>query len=114
MTLTQEYLGCVSTRLARRDYPKSRWIEFCERMLAEGYTVDLREAHSTVSKYVTVWNLGRKFTARFSNHGATRQDNDPVDFFVGVNSFGTTTTEQAIEAAITKLGKSPFAVKETA
>ena len=68
-----------------KDYPKAKWIEFCEEMLSRGYTVELREARESVSKYITVWNLGKSFCVRFSNHGAHKIPNDSCDFFVGRN-----------------------------
>lgn len=104
MKVTTDYLVQRTARTVAAGYDKPKWIVFCERMLAEGYLVELREAQESVSKYITVWNGSTKFCVRFSNHGAHRLPNDPCDFFVGKNSFGTTNTEQAIKATLKALG----------
>lgn len=107
LKITPAYLQNRTDGLAERGYTKARWIEFCERMLAEGYAVTLYEARQTVSKYLTIRNCGRRFKVRFSNHGGHRQTRDDCDFFVGRNSFGTTNTEQAIAATLASLGPVP-------
>ena len=105
-----EFLKSRVERAANSGYPqKAKWIEFSETMLRLGYTVELREATQSVSKYLTVWNLGRSFCVRYSNHGAHKIPNDSCDFFVGRNSFGVTNTAQAISATIEALGPSPLA-----
>lgn len=103
MRMTAEYLKRRAENTVSAGYDKPKWIRFCERMLSEGYAVTLREARESVSKYITVTNGDRKFTVRFSNHGAHKLPNDPCDFFVGWNSFGVTNTEQAIAATLDAL-----------
>lgn len=111
-TIDTSFLESRSRRAESSGYDKPKWVEFCEAMLLRGYTVELREAASSVSKYLTIWNMGRKFTVRYSNHGATPIPGDPVDFFVGKNPklHRTTNTQQAIEATIAALGESPAAL----
>lgn len=106
LQITTSYLDARAADLEKRGYGKSKWIMFCERMIAEGATVRLYEARQTFSKYVTVSAEGRPpFKVRFSNHRPikAREIGGDCDFFVGVTNLGVTTTEQAIAATISHL-----------
>lgn len=86
-------------------YTKQKWVEFCEEMLRQGFTVRLYEARRTVSKYITVSrpdDHSRSFKVRFSNHKPIkyRETAGDCDFFVGRTHLGVTTTQQAIEATV--------------
>lgn len=83
-------------------FEKQRWVHFCEVMLERGYRVTLYEAKQTVSKYVTVHRGDKRFKVRFSNHKPIerRELAGDCDFFVGITNLRTTTTNQAIAAAI--------------
>lgn len=85
---------------ANLGYQKQKWVQFCEAMLAQGYTVTLYEARRTVSKYVTVSQGERKFTVRFSDHKPIlhREQQGDCDFFVGRTNLRVTTTHDAIAA----------------
>jgi hypothetical protein len=105
--ITWDFLQQRAAFHARANYPKAKWIQFCEAMIKAGYRVEMYEARKTVSKYITVFNGSRRFKLRFSNHGAMHQGPlEDCDYFVGRNSFGTTTTEMAIDATIKELGPS--------
>lgn len=95
-TLDLGYIQQRSEGVAAAGYDVPKWLWFCRLMIEAGCTVEFYEVKA--SKYITVWRFGRKFKVRFSNHGGTRISGDTVDFFVGRNSFGTTTTQDAIEA----------------
>ena len=84
-------------------YPKkAKWIEFCETLLDEGYTLRLYEARETVSKYITISKSGSPLTfkVRFSNHRPihSREVQKDCDFFVGVTNLTVTNTQQALIA----------------
>lgn len=101
-----------TTYLSKRvhpDYPKAKWIEFCEEMLARGYKIQLYEARETFSKYVTVVQGDKRFRVRFSNHRPhrTRELGGDCDFFVGVTHTGTRNTNDAIRATTAFFGESP-------
>lgn len=111
LKVTLDYLQKRTANLAERGYPKSKWIGFCEAMLAAGLKVSLYEARRTVSKYVTV--RGPKgtqpFKVRFSNHRPirAREAGGDCDFFVGVTNLAVTTTEQATAATLRHFGRLP-------
>jgi|JI7StandDraft_1071085.scaffolds.fasta_scaffold145277_5 hypothetical protein len=81
-------------------YPKQKWIEFCETLMAEGYTLSLYEARATVSKYITVRSQGKAFKVRFSNHKPIKGKEmaGDCDFFVGRTHTGVRTTGDALIA----------------
>ena len=94
--VTRELLDSkISTR-----YGKQKWIIFCEKLLAEGYTLTLYEAKKTFSKYITVRKDGKSFKVRFSNHkpALDKQIKNDSDFYVGYSYSGITTTEDALRA----------------
>lgn len=105
MRVTQEFLD-ERVRIAEENgWGKAKWIEFCEKMMADGYYLKLYEARKTVSKYITVINpedSGHKFKVRFSNHRPIkhREVSGDCDFFVGVTNLGVTTTDDAIKATL--------------
>jgi len=111
--VSRDFLAERTARAEAFGYPKAKWVQFCEAMLDQGYTLKMYE--NGASKYILVFNLGLRFKLRFSNHpGRHRGRVESCDFFVGVNEFGTWTTAQAIDATVAALGPSPFAPKETA
>lgn len=71
-------------------------------MLRRGFTVELHEAVTTVSKYVYVRRGNGVFKVRFSNHApnARKEETGDCDFFVGRTNKTITTTSQAITATI--------------
>ena len=106
LRVTHEYLMRRDDDLKSRGYPTPKWIAFCRHFLDLGLRVRLYEARRSVSKYVTL-ERGKKarrktFKVRFSNHRPIRfrEEKGDCDFFVGVCNRQTTTTEQAIEAAM--------------
>jgi hypothetical protein len=101
MLLTHDYLQFRIACAINAGWPKAKWMEFCEAMLALGFELTLYEAKSTVSKYITVWDRTRSFKVRYSNHKPAwhREREMDCDFFVGKCNFGTWNTAQAIAAA---------------
>ena len=97
-SVTADMLNARATWSQERGYPKQKWIQFCETMLADGFSVSLYEAQKTFSKYVTVSNGKQSFKVRFSNHRPIkrREEAGDCDFFVGVCNHVTHTTEQAV------------------
>jgi hypothetical protein len=101
MVVTPQFLAARAERSTSRGYTKQKWVEFCETLLSEGYSLKIYEARRTVSKYITVSRKGRaSFKVRFSNHRpiADREDRGDCDFFVGVTNRTVTTTAQALDA----------------
>jgi len=98
--VTQEYIDKRAANYAEKGYPKTKWMEFCEWALREGYGVRLYEARQTCSKYVTLDRGPKSYKVRFSNHLPTRERelNGDCDFFVGITHTGKRTTEDAMEA----------------
>lgn len=111
LTVDTDFLRGRAKAARAGGFPKPRWIEFCETMIGLGYTVTLHEAASTVSKYVTVFNLGKRYKVRFSNHrpAKDRQQHRDCDCYVGVSHGRTVTTDEAIAETVAALGPSPFA-----
>lgn len=77
-------LELLSSKTAN-NYPKQKWIMFCEYFLQKGYELTLYEARRTVSKYITISNGIKSCKIRFSNHKPIleREINQDCDFFVG-------------------------------
>lgn len=98
--VTLPFLQERARRAIALGYQKQRWIEFCETLLADGFSITLYEARRTVSKYVTVSRGDRSFKVRFSNHRPikSREAAADCDFFVGVCNAVTTNTTQALAA----------------
>ncbi len=101
--VTQGLLNSRINFLKANDWPKSKWIFFCEEMLRLGFTVELYEARQTKSKYCTVKRpaTGKKpFKVRFSDHKPIyhREAAGDCDFFVGVTHTGVRNTQHAINA----------------
>lgn len=95
--VNQDFLDHRIAYSKKLGYKKQKWVEFCERMLSEGYQVSLYEARKTVSKYVTVTDLKSdvSFKVRFSNHkpNKRREVDGDCDFFVGRTHLGISTTD---------------------
>jgi hypothetical protein len=107
LKMTPAYLSARTDGLAERGFKKSKWIEFCENMLARDLTVHLYEARQTRSKYVTVSKKGHSpFKVRFSNHAPikSKEASGDCDFFVGVTNFTVTTTGDALAATLAHFG----------
>jgi len=90
-------------RTINAGFGKQKWVEFCEVLLNEGFTLTLYEARQTYSKYITVVKPGsrkKSFKVRFSNHKPNRHRElaGDCDFFVGVTHLGVTTSQQALKA----------------
>jgi len=103
--VTKSILDMRIQAYENKGFAKTKWIEFCELMLAKGFILHMYEAKSTVSKYITVSHPskpGKRFRVRFSNHKPIkhRELNGDCDFFVGITNLATTNTEQAIEATL--------------
>lgn len=100
LKITKEFLDDRSTRSLSAGFPKQKWIEFSEILINEGYTLYLDEAITTLSKYITVVKGNRSFKVRFSNHkpARIREEANACDFFVGVNNYVVTTTDDALVA----------------
>ena len=101
LIVTKAFLDERVKALAKKNYPKPKWIMFCETLLNAGYHITLYEARSTCSKYITIHEPNnKKFKIRFSNHRPNRfrESNKDCDFFVGVSNFNITTTEDALIA----------------
>lgn len=100
--IDQRYLDGRTAGLAARGWGKTKWIEFCEAVLRQGFRVRLYEAKTTVSKYIFVErdNSPKSFKVRFSNHrpNAGKQERGDCDFFVGVSNGLVTTTNDALVA----------------
>lgn len=107
--ISNRYLERKKAKLAEGGWPVSKWITFCEKMIAAGFSVFVYEAKSTRSKYIYVVQEKRSFKLRFSNH-RPRSDSELIgdcDFYVGVSNSRVTTTDDAIVAVNTY-----FATKE--
>lgn len=90
-------------------HPAPKWVGFCETMMDMGFGVDLYQAKSTVSKYITVRHHQKTFKVRFSNHKASpfKEKIGDCDFFVGhTHLHGINTTAQAIAATLKHFGMS--------
>ena len=89
--LDKEFLSIRNTYNQKYNYPKQRWIQFCEYFIKRDFKVSLYEARKTRSKYVTVYgNFDLEFVVRFSDHptqiqkkGLPPSDTRRCDFFVG-------------------------------
>jgi hypothetical protein len=108
MRVDKQYLNKCTQILKRNDWPKSKWIIFCEVMIDLGFVVKVYRARKTKSKYCTVTRAGdhRKFKVRFSDHKPirSRELNGDCDFFVGVTHTGVRTTQCAINAVCKHFG----------
>lgn len=104
MPITLAYLRARTKMLEGKGYDKPRWITFCEVMIEHGLSVYLKEAKSTVSKYIMVTGEAgaRPFKVRFSNHRPNRkmQEREDSDFYVGVSNGKVATTNDAIAAVL--------------
>lgn len=98
--INQDFLDHRASLSTKRNFPKQKWIIFCEAMLDEGYEVYLYEAKTTVSKYITVVGGSKSFKVRFSNHKPNKQKEifKDCDFFVGMTHLGVSTYNHAINA----------------
>lgn len=98
--IDHHFVESMKQRYKKSKYSLPKWIQFIEVMLSFKYKVFLYEAKSTFSKYVYVQHNGKTFKIRFSNHKPNKQKEriNDCDFFVGVNNFIVTKTEDAIIA----------------
>ena len=101
--ITPDLLEFRVKRAMSSGFGKQKWVEFCETLLSEGFTLTLYEARKTFSKYITVKKPGVKrksFKVRFSNHKPIKQRElaGDCDFFVGITHTGVTTTKDALAA----------------
>ena len=99
--ITQALLKERAERCIQAGFKKQKWVEFCETLMAEGYSLRLYEARQTYSKYVTVHKEGsRGFKVRFSNHKPNkgRELEGHCHFFVGITHTGVRTTNDALRA----------------
>lgn len=82
-------------------YAKPKYIKFCEQLLKHGYSLELYEARSTFSKYITVRREGDKtYKVRFSNHkpNLLKEKRGDCDYFVGVTNLKVTNWIMATKA----------------
>lgn len=101
LCLTEEFLSVRANRTIAAGFEKPKWISFCETLLKLGYTLYLKEAQKTYSKYITVRKEGHpRFKVRFSNHMPIKsmELRDSCDFFVGRTHTGVRTTSDALTA----------------
>lgn len=114
MRMTPAYLQNRSEMLKRNNWPKSKWIFFCEELIKRGFVVSLYEARETKSKYCKVKFKGirKSFKVRFSDHKPSRYKEKigDCDFFVGMTNTGTRTTQQAIDAVYNHFGTKGLAI----
>lgn len=98
--VSKKFLEKKKAILANGGWPVSKWIIFCEQLLARGYQVVVYEAKTTRSKYVYVVKDRRQFKVRFSNHKPRfdAQIGNDSDFYVGVSHGLVTTTDDALKA----------------
>lgn len=97
-------------------YSVPKYIKFCEQLLKHGYTLELYEARSTFSKYITVKREGtnKSYKVRFSNHkpNLTKEINGDCDYFVGVTNSWVTNWVMATKAVHKFFGYIPSLVEE--
>jgi len=82
-------------------YALPKWVQFCAYFAIDlGFEVTYYDSVSTVSKYVYVREKEKTFKVRFSNHkpNKQREKERDCDFFVGLNNYGWSRTEDAIRA----------------
>lgn len=106
MVVTSNFLQSRTQFLRENNWPKSKWIFFCEEMMRLGFTVELYEARQTKSKYCTVKKDGKSFKVRFSDHKPIyhREMNGDCDYFVGHTNTGIRNTQGAINAVCNFFG----------
>lgn len=112
--VTSNFLQNRTEFLKQNNWPKSKWIYFCEEMMRLGLTIELYEARQTKSKYCTVRKDGKSFKVRFSDHKPIyhREMQGDCDFFVGHTNTGIRNTQQAIIAVCKFFGIQGFAGAE--
>lgn len=102
--VTKEILDQRAEYSVSKGYSVQKWIQFCRIMMEQGFRVNVHEAVTTLSKYITVTDPKghKKFKVRFSNHRPNKdvEKSSDSDFYVGVANNKTTTTEQAIAATL--------------
>lgn len=100
LEVTVKYISNRAAAYKNAGYPKAKWMEFCEVLLKDEYSLILHEAKQTNSKYITVCKDGKTFKVRFSNHKPIleRELRGDCDYFVGVTNLRTTNTAMALEA----------------
>lgn len=106
IVVTSNFLKSRTEFLRQNDWPKSKWIYFCEEMMRLGFTVELYEARQTKSKYCTVRRDNRSFKVRFSDHKPIyhREMQGDCDFFVGYTHTGIRNTHDAVNAVCNFFG----------
>lgn len=107
--VTEGYLNQRINFLKKNNWPKSKWIFFCEEMMRLGLVVELYEARQTKSKYCTVKSPNgpeKPFKVRFSDHKPNyhREVQQHCDFFVGFTHTGIRNTQGAINAVCKHFG----------
>jgi len=100
--IDQSYITELNERYKNKGWNPTKWSQFSERMLQEGYSVYLYESKTTRSKYLFVQGGNKVFKVRFSNHKPNKsaEISQDSDFYVGVSHLGVTRTEDAIKATI--------------
>lgn len=109
MVVTSNFLQSRTKFLRENNWPKSKWIFFCEEMMRLGFSVELYEARQTKSKYCTVRHpdhRSKAYKVRFSDHKPIyqREMAGDCDFFVGHTHTGIRTTQDAINAVCNHFG----------
>lgn len=105
LKLTEAFLQERASFSLKAGYQKQKWVTFCEVFLQKGFNLWLYEARKTFSKYITIRHpklQGVQYLVRFSNHPPIkyREKNGDCNFFVGKTHLATTTTDEAILAAL--------------
>jgi hypothetical protein len=118
MDLSQKYLDSIKPNYLIKGYPVPKWIQFSEAMLDMGFSVDMQESKSTVSKYLYLKKGDKKFKIRFSNHkpNYNKELGGDCNYYVGVGHTGMITTEQLIDIINKKtnnISDCPFNDKDT-
>lgn len=101
--LTEALLKKRTDILANAGYEQPKWIGFSQRLITEGFTLELYEARKTFSKYITIFKDGFKpYKVRFSNHMPIerRELAGDCDFFVGKTHTGIRNTGMALNAVM--------------
>lgn len=90
-------------------FPKPKWVEFIEMMLAHknnGVKCFVYRSQSTVSKYVYVRRKGKEVKVRFSNHMPAKRKIQEGDshYYIGVSQNGCLSTTKAVPKILADLG----------
>jgi len=86
--VTYEYLREVEEKTNNSGFPTQKWVLFCRVCLDRRWTVRIRPAETTRSKYILVISKGKRRKVRFSDHrpNREREENGDCDILVGAKN----------------------------